>query len=408
VAGFTKETVDALPKKEIVNGRPATYDPVAPLRQNPNVAKLPDLFGGEGRAAINRGHVQGMANARYNRLSQAEQQAVWGLHNSASTYAEQAMLQRALGSGANVQQLSQFSADLRRIAEGGRANYKAMGLSNEVAAELERLTPEQRVLRMTTLEGHQQFFTTSCNPTSFQIVRAELDPMYALHGNMHPDQLLAEQHSLLQNANRGADGLFRDAHGNVIEDVAYLRSDIARPVPKRSIWDRIFGRNKAEAPYRQAVNNQGGVGSWLRQMADQLNGMSERTGLNYVEKNLQKEVRTGANGQQFYASTRDARKAAVAELDQMLVEGKPTEIGVSWRHADGSPTGSAHAIAVIDRRVLPTGETEFLLHDPWFERNGQATTSTQWVKADDLINGKLGGAYDQAGAFGMLDTILKA
>jgi hypothetical protein len=143
-------------------------------------------------------------------------------------------------------------------------------------------------------------------------------------------------------------------------------------------------------------------------MGDQLNAMSDRTGLTYVEKNLQKELRTGADGKQFYASTREARKSAVAELDQMLVDGKPTEIGVSWRRADGSPAGSAHAIAVVDRRVLPTGETEFLLHDPWFEVNGQATTRTQWVKADDLIEGRLGGAYDQAGAFGMLDTILKA
>lgn len=407
VAGFTKETVDALPTKEIVNGRPATYDPVAPLRQNPNVAKLPDLFGGEGRAAINRGHVQEMANARYNRLAPAEQQAVWALHNGASTYAEQAMLQRALGSGASVPQLGQFSQDLRRIAEGGRANYKALGLTDQVAAELDRLTPEQRVLRMTTLEGHQQFFTTSCNPTSFQIVRGELDPVYALQGNLHPEQLVGEQHSLLQGANRGADGLFRDAQGNVIEDVAYLRSDIARPVPKRSLWDRILGRNK-EPQFRQALNNQGGVGSWLRQMGDQLNAMSDRTGLVYKEQRLATEVRTGANGQQFYATTRDARKAAVADLDQMLVDGKPTEIGVSWRRPDGSPSGSAHAIAVVDRRVLPTGETEFLLHDPWFEVNGQATTRTQWVKADDLINGRLGGAYDQAGAYGMLDTILKA
>ena len=271
---------------------------------------------------------------------------------------------------------------------------------------MERLTPEQRVLRMTTLEGHQQFFTTSCNPTSFQIVRAELDPLYALDANLHPEKLLAEQHALLQGANRGADGLLRDPRGNVVDEVAFLRNDVARPQPKRGLFDRLFGRNQGPT-YAESFNNTGGQGSYLNQMADQLNAMKERTGLTYTEKRLAKEQVSGPNGA-YWRTTREARKQAVRELDEMLVAGKPTEIGVTWRRPDGSPANMGHAIAVIDRRVLPNGQTQFLLHDPWYAVNGKPVTHTQWVSADDLVEGRLGGMYDQTGNIGMLDTILKA
>jgi hypothetical protein len=98
----------------------------------------------------------------------------------------------------------------------------------------------------------------------------------------------------------------------------------------------------------------------------------------------------------------------VDQLDRMLIDGKPTEIGVSWRNPDGSPGNMGHAIAVVDRRVAPDGNVQFLLHDPQLSLGGRTSTRTQWVNANDLVDGHLGGSYTHFGSIGQLDTLLVA
>jgi hypothetical protein len=404
VARHVQASVDALPAKEIRNGQPVNVDPMQPLRENPNIARLPDLLGHDGRLAVNRAHTQDMAATHYNRLSPEDKQRVWALHNSASTQAEQAALQRALATGADVGSLERFTADVRRVAEGGTANLKAMGLDARAIHELSAMTPDQRVLRMTTLEGHQQFFTTSCNPTSFQIVRAEYDPMYALKGNLNPQSLLDEQGRLLRGANLRSDGQFYTPDGRPVSDVAFLRNDVVPPGPKRSLLDRLLGRNK---PGYQVDRGGMGQGSYLNQMADQLNQMKHVTGVEYREHRLPQETVQGPNGP-YQTTTREGRKQAVDQLDRMLIQGKPTEIGVTWRNPDGSPANMGHAIAVVDRRVAPDGQVQFLLHDPQLSLGGNVSTRTQWVNANDLVDGHLGGSYTHFGSIGQLDTLLLA
>jgi hypothetical protein len=90
----------------------------------------------------------------------------------------------------------------------------------------------------------------------------------------------------------------------------------------------------------------------------------------------------------------------------MLIAGRPTQIGVEWRDQNGIPIGGGHAIAVIDRRIGPNGDVQFLLHDPQLSLGGRSSTSTQWVNATDLVDGRLGGSYGHFGTEGQLTSLL--
>src|SRR5690606_29343053 len=135
--------------------------------------------------------VEAAAHRRWARATPAEQAHFGRLFQQAGTNAEKVMLTRAYAARHAVADIEKFAHDLRGVASG---HYGHLRITDPKAvSDLNRLTPDQRVLNISTLEGHQQFFSTSCNPTSAQIVRAELDPLYAVTARRNPQMLINEQ-----------------------------------------------------------------------------------------------------------------------------------------------------------------------------------------------------------------------
>jgi hypothetical protein len=331
-----------------------------------NMPRLWEVTGDEGRLAINREHQVNMFRMRQAALTPQAAAHFDGLLRQASTDGERLMIQRALAAGHDVDTIATYASDMKKIAAGDVLTLKKMGFNGEWINYLQQMTPEQRVLRMSTLEGLQQHFTTSCNPTSYQIVRGELDPIYAWRGNQNPGLLVDEQSRLM--ALNKAPAISRNA----------------------GLWERftnwITGK-KAEGTYPQA-------------MADQLNSLSERTGVRYEPRNLGDWV--DAKG--FGRSNPASRKAALQDIERSLRMGKPTEMFVQWIDGAGQAGNGGHAIGVIDTRILPNGEKQFLLHDPEFYVNGRPTPNTVWVNASDIINGNLGPKYSHGELSGYLAT----
>jgi hypothetical protein len=331
-----------------------------------NMPRLWEVTGDEGRLAINREHQVNMFKLRKAELPAQAAAHLDGVLAQASTDGERLMIQRALAAGHDVDTIAAYASDMKKIAAGDVLTLRKMGFNGEWVNYLQQMTPEQRVLRMSTLEGLQQHFTTSCNPTSYQIVRGELDPIYAWRGNQHPNLLVDEQRRLM----------------------ALNKAPAISRAP--GMWEKftnwITGK-KAEGTYPQA-------------MADQLNTLSERTGVRYEPKNFADWV--DAKG--FGRSSEATRRAALQDIEHSLRMGKPTEIFVQWIDGQGLSGNGGHAIGVIDTRILANGEKQFLLHDPEFYVNGRPTPNTVWVNASDIINGNLGPKYGHGELSGYLAT----
>ncbi|MDB5099151.1 MAG: Peptidoglycan-binding domain 1 protein, partial [Cyanobacteria bacterium RYN_339] len=340
-----------------------------------NVARLWEVTGDEGRIAINREHIQLKLRDRLNHLPPAELQWVEGTLRNTGTNAERLMIQRALAAGHDLNAVANYAADMRKIASGDAVALKSLGFNDAWVSYLQQMSPEQRVLRMSTLEGLQQHFTTSCNPTSYQIVRGEMDPLYSWNGNRNPESLIAEQKRLLE-ANQG---------------IAVSKTP--------STWEKIqswFGKK------------QEGVGTYPEAMAEELNNLSGQTGVQYHPRHM--DYAANLDAAQFPHSTPAFRQGAVQDLERSLRQGKPTEIYVQWldQHGNaGSAPGKAygaHAIGVLDTRILPNGEKQFLLHDPEFRVNNVPTPHTAWVNARDIVNGNLGPHYASGELYSYLST----
>lgn len=325
--------------RNLFGGKKQAHGTLAPQPWD-GVHRLWDSQGWGGRAAANKPLVEAAAHRRWAAAGPAEQARFNALFQQAGTDAERVMLTRAYATRNALPHIEELASDLRGVAAG---HYAHLGITDPASIQaLNRLTPDQRVLNVATLEGHQQFFSTSCNPTSAQIVRAELDPVYAVAARRNPQMLINEQKWLLET-NQGV------------------------AVPRG--WDHA----------RQ------GVGTWPDQIAPELSARTPGWRFDAVDLSGRASMRT----------TPAQRAAAVQELGHIIEQGGPSEIFVRWIQ-NGQPAGG-HAIAVVDTRVLPNGQRQFLLHDPESVDLPYRTGNTHWVDASDIVAGHLGPGYNYMG-----------
>ena len=180
--------------------------------------------------------------------------------------------------------------------------------------------------------GIRQQYGHTCGVTTFQQIRGEYDPVYALRlrranadinavddddPSLINPHMAAEQRSMTETPMEGVEG----EH----EGVAAPRSDLAA-----------------------------GVGRWVD---DWLNDLASVTGLEFE-------------------NVRDPSAAeAIATLDDKVGRGMmtPTVIG-------NGPGQYTHYILCMDRRTDDDGDLEFLCHDPW-------DGTTTWTHEDDISDG---------------------
>jgi hypothetical protein len=182
-------------------------------------------------------------------------------------------------------------------------------------------------------EALQQRFEDSCAPTSAQITRAEVDPIYArqlhqnaIHGIAGGNPIATEQSTLL-NAGGGGVGT-------------------ARPGPA--------GGGLSDPSVTTTLNNHVGPATNGRVFNYQ----------NYPDNNSTPATR---------AASQTARGNALNRIDAQLRRGHDVPIGVTWNG------GGGHVVVMTDVRGQGNNR-QYLVSDPY-------TGQTQWIRHRDIVNG---------------------
>ncbi len=174
-------------------------------------------------------------------------------------------------------------------------------------------------------EAIRQQFTNACVPTVAQMVRAEADPVYALWVNRHPAYLTAEQQILGREV-----GVDVSQRGLSISQIR-----------------RLFRRASGADLTTLFTGQHGGLVTGYTQHVYRLHRVT---------------------------NTQQARQRALDKIEHQLRNGLDVPIGVD---VPNNPID--HELLITD--VRGTGDQrEFLITDP-------ATGQTQWVSAQDLIQG---------------------
>lgn len=247
-------------------------------------------------------YMSDQARAAFEALSPEEQAEFAGLLRNHEDPAEQAYLLRALAAGNELDDLEWFSGQIQ-------------GRGAEWLDHNARLAGGQPL----TQQWHD-----SCAPTASQVLRGELDPIYALrmrqagdpyavdpaNPSAHNPTTAAEQRTLLLR--EGGVAVSRDASG---------------------------GAGVSVAGYENLVDTAG-----------------ERVGLDFSPVETE--------------GLADGRAGEI--LDANLRRGIPTPMAIF-------APGSGHAVLAVDRREGADGRVDYQIYDPW---HGTLT----WVSRDD-VNG---------------------
>lgn len=125
------------------------------------------------RQAQNGGDIIERASAAVEKMPPAEMAAYEQIYGAAENPAQQVMLERAVAAGRSVEEVRALAGQMRGKTEA-------------------------QLLKEFTGHGMYQHFMESCVPASFQIARAELDPVYAAQMRADPVAMAREQSAALQ------------------------------------------------------------------------------------------------------------------------------------------------------------------------------------------------------------------
>jgi hypothetical protein len=164
--------------------------------------------------------------------------------------------------------------------------------------------------------GVQQQWSTSCNATTAQAVRGELDPLYALR-----------THELNPNMTRVDDSHPTRLNPHLAEE---QRAMLTSPY-KGGVGGVAVARDQA-----------GGQGRWAD---DLFNRTSDATGIHYTTKKIQAGETTV--------------DASMRTIDRAMDRGEPVPIVIG----DGGRNAYAHYVLVTGREDGPT--KSYSIHDPW-------------------------------------------
>lgn len=254
------------------------------------------------------------ANDKFDKMSDADKKKFQGILRNAHSDEERMYIWKAFGACHSVDECSSFADKIR----GKGPKW---------------LNDNCRLTGSSTGTGVQQQWSHSCNATTAQAVRGEMDPVYAL--KEHED-----------NPNWGtiddADAT-KDNPKLAAEQKAMLESDYVGPAS---------GKHKGVAANRG--NAAAGSGRWA---SDLFNDPAEQTGVTYkTQKN---------------PSTADA----LNEIDGGVSQGVPVPIVIG-----NGPGQFTHYVLVTGGDPGPP--KSYTIHDPY---SGKTVTRT----ADDIKNGKI-------------------
>ena len=259
------------------------------------------------RQILNK-HQASRAELKYKALSPDDKKAFDQAIAKAKSESEKAYLKKALAAGRSQAEIAAFADRIRgKDAAWMQDNLKLTGSTKGT--------------------GVQQQFSHSCNATTLQALKGELDPVYALQvHDQNPNlaeldehdptrfnpNLAAEQKAVLESKYTGKLGTMRGG-------VADARAGTA------------------------------GKGRWLD---DKLNDLTPETGIHYDTQMIGKDV---------------AQQQAVANIDAAVRQGAPVPIVVGSK-----PGETAHYVLVTG--ASDTLPTTYTIHDPW---SGTTMTRTR-------------------------------
>lgn len=251
-------------------------------------------------------------------------------------------------------------------------------------------------------DGLYQRFTTTCGPTTAQMVRGEADPIYALKvhregiNNADPTtQTAKEQKKTLEdNGGVAVSRLGSQARTNVSGQLDQLASAGKLTVDQRASLERYItgqsGNNIAQAitagtTLAQMRATNGGHPTDQEIAAMRADGNKSASGMG-LEKALDTVSQPGTH---IDYQTEGVGSGGVASklstADALLKDGQD----VPFRLANGS----GHFMMLSDVRTDASGNKKYLMSDPW-------TGGTRWVSSGDLTSGnfsKPGGAFEDVG-----------
>lgn len=328
--------------------------------------------------------------------------------------AEQALILKAMAARRDNVAPDPLTADAQQAA-GITKHDQAFSDINQFAADI-RGTPRADLIRTTTLmdiddentstvdpdntvansdtrndnDGLYQRYNDSCAPTTQQILRGEMDPVYALRrhrqGIDNPDsetEVAREQGDTL--AKHGGDSTLRqgdharNALGDQITSAGLTaeQTQTINDLATGAKLDPTHQQQAEEALKLMRAKNDGHPtqGEIASMRANAANPNSTRTGvwqgdaakelsndvthLNLTEQNIQGSGGIGPH---------------LANVETALKDGQPVPFNVAWDH------GGVHAMMLTDVRTDTSGSKTYLVTDPW-------TGATRWVGQKELTDG---------------------
>jgi hypothetical protein len=249
------------------------------------------------------------------KMSPADQQKVSTLMGEAKSEPEKQFLLKGIAAGHSVQELQDFAKKIKgKDAAWMRDNLGLTGSS--------------------TGTGVEQQWSQSCNATTVQAVKGQMDPLYALkthEDNPHVDQA------------DNTDGMKTNPK------LAQEQSDMLTSAYTGSVAGGTAG---VAAP-----RSGGGSGRWAD---DLLNNVSDTTGVKYTTKQL--------------GGTTTVNTAMTA-IDNGVSKGQPVPIVIG-----NSSTSYTHYVLVTGSDAGPP--KKYTIHDPW---SGTTVVRTE----DELKTGKI-------------------
>jgi hypothetical protein len=252
------------------------------------------------------------ADAVLKKMSKDDQEAVQKLMDTAKSEPEKQFLLKGVAAGHSVKELQDFAKKIQgKNAKWMQDNLSLTGSSSGT--------------------GVKQQWKMSCNATTVEAVRGQMDPIYAL--KMHEDNPTLDQ---VDNA-----------------DATKMNPKLA--ADQKSMLET--GYSGAATIYKGGgvATSRGGTGGAGRWADDLLNGISDSTGTTYTTQKIG-GTNTVAN--------------AVKTIDDGVSKGQPVPIVIG-----NSPTNYQHYVLVTGMEKGPP--KRYTIHDPW--------TGTTVVRTDAQI-----------------------
>jgi hypothetical protein len=279
------------------------------------------------------------ADQKYEALNGGDKETFGWLLGKAKSPDEQAYIRKALAAGYSMDDIEKFADQIRGKGSTWLSeNLRATGDADNAP-------------------GLKQQWSCSCAPTTAEVVRAEMDPIFAL-------KLHQENTDITQ-----ADPRPR----NPYDPSEYTGG--TGPKGDRGVADdqrEILEGNDGNAVER---NKEGGRGM---PTDDALNTETKWTGITYEghEARPMSHYDVGGPGNAaFHQIGQERLDTAMAKLDADLANGIPCALRIT----DADNAGG-HAVAVTGVQAGPP--KTYIIHDPW---DGK----TVHVKASDLAQGKI-------------------